>query len=353
MQEKPSNSTVFRIYSIFFVTAFFCASLIQLDVPKLSLQSISENFLWRQGLIENFNSARFLIGDRVFSSMLVGRDGWLFFTGEKSVESYQKTLLLSQKDLREALKGLALLNKHVAQNGGRLIVVIAPDKHTIYPQYMPEEIPVIGQISRMDMLLKFMRENKINVEVVDLRPALIKAGASEQLYYKDDTHWNCLGAYYAYQEVVSKISTTHPDVVPHPLTDFNIQKTGATVRDIPIMMGFQSKENGWVLTPKFKQSEIEVTQKLTANKAEIQITKNPNPDLPTAIIAHDSFYAACFDTLFERHFSRTVSFQIQTINKNEYLRLIEQEKPDIVIFEFVERFADAALNFFKAYQKSQ
>src|SRR3989338_4125220 len=128
--NSPSNQAAVRIYSILFVLAFFIVSLLQLNAPNLSLKTVPENFLWRQGLMEKFNNFRFVMGDKVFPGVIIGRDDWLFFTGEKSIEDYQKSLRLNPKDMRDAMKGLALFNKIVAENGGRLIVVIAPDKHT-------------------------------------------------------------------------------------------------------------------------------------------------------------------------------------------------------------------------------
>jgi hypothetical protein len=347
MQEQSHYPTASRVYSIVFILVFFAVALLQLNVPRLSLDTLHDNFLWRKNLIASYNNSRYIMGDKVFSMAIVGKDGWLYYRGEKSIEDYQKTLKLKPKDLQNSINGLSLLNKRVIENGGRLIVMIAPDKHTIYPQYMPDQIPVLGQMSRADMYMEFIKDNNNNnVEVVDLRPILIKASLSDQTYYKIDSHWNCLGAYYAYQEIMSRIATTFPETSPRPLTDYNILPGSMAIRDISEMMGFQSQEGAWKLEPKFQQGHLTVKYKTSSNDKRIRFVKNTRKDLPKAMVFHDSFYISCFDEFFEQQFSRTTTIHSDAINKREYIQMVETEKPDIVLVEIVERAIGNTAEYF-------
>lgn len=341
--QETFRKRVFMVYSILFLSAFFMVSLFQLNIPDLSLDTLSENFLWRKDLIKELNNFRFLAGDQVFPQAIIGTNGWMYLSGDKSIEDYQKKLRLNPKEMRGSVGGLALFNKELRKNGTRLIVMVAPDKHTIYPQYMPRQIPVLGEMSRMDQFMKFMQENKNNIEVMDLRPALLKNSSSYQLYEKTDTHWNCLGAYYAYQEMMARISATYPETAAHPLTDFTIKVTGNRTRDISKMLGFQYREGGWKLNPKFKQNHLSVKND-KVNNINIRTVENSRKDLPTVMVFHDSFYIACFNTFFEQHFSRTISIHSRLVN--DYRQLIEKEKPDIIIIEAVERNIADVISYF-------
>ena len=332
MQEKYSGLAA-KIYSILFITAFFGALLLQLFIPNFTLASISDGFLWRKDLIGQFNKFRFMVGDQVFYLSLVGKEGWLYYTGDKSIQDYQKNLSLNPKDLQKAMNSLSVIKRQVGKNGGKLIVIIAPDKQTIYPQYMPEQITVFGQASRMDQLMKFIQERKIDIELVDLRPVLIDASLSNEVYYKTDTHWNCLGAYYAYQKTMSDASISFPKLAPHPLSDFDLYVTDRVTMGISHMMMIQDQENQWDARPAFQQKPFDITHK-SVNETRIA-TNNMGKDLPKAMVFGDSFYRTCFDRFFESHFSRTVLIDWKYMLKTP--KLIDKEQPDIVGVTAVNR----------------
>lgn len=324
-----------KIYSLVFISIFFGVSLVQLAVPKFTFDSISEQFLWRKNLIGAFNNFRFMMGDRVFHESIVGNEGWLYYSGDKSIQDHQKTLLLNPDDLKRATNSLYRLKREIVKNGGSLLVVIAPDKNTIYPQYLPEQIPVLGRATRMDQLINFIQEKKVDIEIIDLRPILLEASLSNQVYYKTDTHWNCFGAYWAYQKVMSEASaiSSYPELIPHQLSDFDIFVNGNALMGIPLMMMLENRESRFDAIPKFQRKNL-LTYKVV-NKARITINRK-DKDLPTAMVFGDSFYRWCFNRFFESHFSRTAFVSWRDIlNKNE---LIDKHKPDIVVVEFSERY---------------
>jgi alginate O-acetyltransferase complex protein AlgJ len=322
-----------KIYSKGFSFIFFAILLIQLLDPDLRVNTVSDHFLWRMDLIEKFNGFRYLAGDRVFSAGLAGKDGWLFYSGDFSIHDYQKTAPVSKKQLKGLAKILSLLNEHTTQYGGVLLVVIPPDKNTIYPQYMPDQIPVIGQTSRLDQFMEYIQENT-EVQVMDLRPALMDASQSSQIYYKSDAHWNCLGAYYASNEIISKINISHPEMQTHPLSDYEPGSITDSSLDISTTMGLGLQEDTPTLTPKFQIGSISYAPE--KNKS-IQVAVNSQKDLPSAMILHDSFYTECLNQFLEPQFSRTLSMHYGIAGISDYIQLIDAEKPDVVIVEFAER----------------
>ncbi len=328
MQEPIWNKT----YSKIFVTVFLAVLLVQLLGPSLTVNTILDHFLWRKTLIGQFNGLRYRLGDSVFNEGIVGRDRWLFYSGDFSIHDYQKTSPISKKVLKELEGILTLLNEAAARNGGTMLVVIPPDKNTIYPQYMPAQIPVIGETSRLDQLMAYMREHT-DVQVMDLRPAFIEASQSEQIYYKSDAHWNCLGAYHASAEIMS---ISRPEVRPRPLSDYEIGTAIDSSLDITKTMGLDLQEETVTLTPKFAV-DLELMPAPFAENKQMRVSINSNEDLPTAVILHDSFYNECLNQLIEPYFSKTFSLHYGTSTLADYIDLIEREKPDVVIVEFAER----------------
>ena len=324
-----------KLYPKIFVSVFFAILLAQLLGPQLTVKTISDRFFLKTALIQSFNGFRYSLGDQVFNEGIVGKDDWLFYSGDFSIHDYQKTSPVSKKNLKEVEAILNQINDAAIRNGGSMLVVIPPDKNTIYPQYMPDEIPVLGETSRLEQFMQYMQEHT-NIQVMDLRPVLSEASQTSQIYFKSDAHWNCLGAYYASAEIISMVSISHPEVRPRPLSDFEIGTTIDSSLDISKTMGLGLQEETWTLTPKF-ETHIEVSPAPFAENKQMRVSVNSETDLPSAVILHDSFYNECLNQLIEPYFSKTFSLHYGTSKLSDYIDLIEKEKPDVVIVEFAER----------------
>ena len=334
-----------KIYSGIFCILILSILLLQLFVPNFSLDTLSDHFLWRMALIGKFNTFRLAAGDSIFNEGLMGRQGWLFYTGDFSIHDYQKTELLRPGRLYELAEILVQLDNTTSASGGSLWVVNPPDKNTIYPQYMPAQIPVIGQISRLDQVLKYLKENT-TVKALDLRPLFTEVSQSSQIYYKKDAHWNCLGAYYAANEILTQVSTLHPEVQIHPLSDYQAGVMSDTTLDIASVMGVPLMEDTITLSPKFAQGTI--THVKYEKYPAMNVAVNSRTDLPTALVIHDSFYGQCFNQFIEPQFSRVIFTHFEDSLLSEITNVVETEKPDVVIVEFAERHIE---HFFRLLQR--
>jgi alginate O-acetyltransferase complex protein AlgJ len=323
-----------KIYSGIFSVLFFSILLVQLFIPDFSLDSLSEKFLLRMTLIKEFNAFRYAVGDTIFNGGLVGKDGWLYYTGDYSIHDYQKTELMGLSRLEYFGELLNKLNQSTAQNGGKMWLMIPPDKNTIYPQYMPDEIPVIGQSSRLDQLTDYLQK-KTEINLLDLHPLFTDVAKSSQIYYKSDAHWNCLGAYYGSNELLAQVSALHPQVQTHPLTDYEFGTMSDSTLDIAGVMGLKLQEETVTLTPKFPIGSI--SYESYDGSDAIKVATNSQTDLPTALVIHDSFYPECLNQFLEPQFSRVIFSHYEKMKFSDYLKLIETEKPDVVIVEFAER----------------
>jgi hypothetical protein len=334
------KSSWLKGYSIFFVTIVFATLLGQLFVSGITLSSISDNYLWKKSLIKSYVNFKYMVGDKIYARAIMGKDGWLFYTGDMSIQDYQRTLTVNVRNLNLIVIALAQIKGKVDQYGGTFLLVIPPDKSTVYSQYMPDEIPVIGQVSNFDRLVERIK-NDGNIQVLDLRPVLENTSKTSQIYYKTDSHWNCLGAYYAYDEIISKLGDSHPNLQAYSFSDFQIIPSQSALLDLPFSMGLNLKEDAMDAVPKFdvKLSTAPALDGVNIGKS-LRVVINSNKNLPDLMIFHDSFYNACLDKFIEPSFSRTISLHYGDAALAEQLDLVDKEKPDIVVFEFVERQMD-------------
>jgi len=336
-----SQNQVSRMYPSGFALLILMLLISFVSLSKIDLKTISTNFRWRKNLIDFYTSIRLNMGDKVYNNTVIGRNGWFFFTGEVSIPDYQNTALLRPGRLARLQRNLDQLNKDLRKKGITLLVVIPPNKSTIYSQNMPGQIPVIGNKSRLDQFLEYMKQND-DTFILDLRPPLFKASQAQNVYYKTDTHWNDLGAYYGYVETMDALASDYPLLAPHPISDFTYTDIGNSVRDLPLSMGLSNyTEENWVLLPNF---EIQLEEERTALRDGrfIRTVTNADKKLPKLLVFGDSFYGSLAHFI-EPHFSRVKFIPFTTVDGIWSLDWVQQENPDIVIIEIVERSIDDTL----------
>lgn len=148
--------------------------------------------------------------------LTLGGDGWLFYSGGRTLDNSRGALPLSEDELEGWRFAIQAQRDAVARLGADFLFVIAPNKETIYPHLMPRGRNFVGP-SRYDQVLERLR-TKSDVPVLDLRPALRAEAAldtpGDYTYYPHGSHWYGRGAYRAYAEIVTKLAETYPGLAP-------------------------------------------------------------------------------------------------------------------------------------------
>lgn len=327
-----------KTHSILFILTVFALLLAQLGFRDFTLAAISDRFLWKESLTRGYTNFRFRIGDHVFPKVVIGKDGWMFFNEDGSMDDYQRVLRLDREELERSKRFFVQIQARVQARGGRMLFIIAPDKSTVYPQFMPDEIPVIGDESpRVDQFINYINGE---LDVVDLRPTLIDAAKEMQVYSKTDTHWNCLGAYYAYQEILNRLTNSYPELQPRRLDEYKAYLSEPSILDMPEALKIDHKEREWRLAPLFSSGKLTRSEGKMFLGNTPKFVTNAKQGLPTLLIFHDSNYIACLDFLLEGHFSRVTSFRVH--HDDSYDALVsywsEAEKADVVMILTAERF---------------
>ncbi len=330
-------------YPALFVAVFIALLLLPLTGYPGSLVKFKREFGGSKQLRLAYSFVRErLLGDVYFYNVLRGRDGWLMFSSPESLDTYQRTVHFSDEELEQLRQELDFLDVRLEQAGIEFLVYVVPDKNTIYPEYFPRQVPVLGEQSRLDQAIAYQKQHG-RAQILDLRPAL-KAARQEFdpqgrfVYLKTDTHWNVFGALVAYQQVLRALQDRFPVLEPMTLADFVTPRGNRVLGD----MG-----NNWVPSAEPEERfELKRVAPGTWRRYNISdqmpvkmISQNPTPGLPEAIIYHDSFMFWQFD-LFAEHFSKaqyTWSYHID-------VDFVLGEQPDIVILEVTERFLPLLLN---------
>ena len=294
-----------------------------------------DHFGFRNTLIRGVALTRFHgFGADTDGRVLVGRDGWLFLRadGDPNFIASRGLNPFTEDDLDAWQHVLEQRSAWLAARGIPLLIVIPPDKETVYPEYLPAEISPIRPPSRLDQLVEHLRRTHSPVHFLDLRAALMAAKSSGRLYFKTDTHWNDLGAYAAYRAIMQSVKELLPkwNIVTQPLSNFVPGKAPVIEGDLARMMD---------MSDQYPDEWLSLTRKVPFNVPPgamdpkgIAVTDMHDPTLPRLVFYHDSF-AIALAPMIGPNFDHVLwSFTYEIDPKT-----IEREKPDLVIDEFLER----------------
>ena len=158
----------------------------------------------RNWLVKQYSKALLSLDTSPKDSVVLGKEGWLFYANERTIQDFQNTELFTENQLKIWGDSLVIRQKALAEKRIDYLFVIAPNKHTIYSEYLPDHIVKKQQGSRFDQLTEYL-EKHTDVNFLDLRPALFEAKKHHLIYWQRDTHWNRVGGAVAQKVVADKL----------------------------------------------------------------------------------------------------------------------------------------------------
>ena len=186
-----------------------------------------DHFGFRETLIRWYNHVQVRwLGITNSQWVVVGGSGWLFQGGEPHLRDMRNTWPFAPGELAHWARVLAEKQEWLSARGIEYLFVIAPNKHTIYPQHLPASVNRVRPVSRTDQLIAHLRAHT-QVPVLDLREPVREAAARMRTHHKTDTHWNAFGAYIGYRTVMTAVAERLPGVrmLQLGIDDFRTRET--------------------------------------------------------------------------------------------------------------------------------
>ena len=150
---------------------------------------VADHFAFRQEMITAgaaLDAAVFHVSSE--EDVVLGREDWLFY--RETLDDCLHTNPLSEQQLFGAARTLALLQEYAQSRGARLYVTVAPNKASLYPEYLPNVGEPLAGEDDIDRLLPYLEGQ--GVPYIDLFAPFRET--DEVLYYHTDSHWNMRGA---------------------------------------------------------------------------------------------------------------------------------------------------------------
>ena len=141
------------------------------------------------------------------TKVVLGRAGFLF---EKVyVDTYRQAGQSPEAKLREASAAVRRLQDRLAADGIAFLLVIAPSKAEIYPEFLPEEADAAGRSlrrSNYENMIGFLRQDGVNL--VDAHRLFLEWKREEGaplLFAHTGTHWNYYGAARVVEQILCRL----------------------------------------------------------------------------------------------------------------------------------------------------
>ncbi|MEF3696052.1 alginate O-acetyltransferase AlgX-related protein [Desulfolutivibrio sp.] len=297
---------------------------------------------------ENYLNYCLLDSSTADLSVVAGPGGWLFLAKENptlnTVEDYRGTRLFTPQELAAWTAEFTARRDWLAQRDIPYLVVVAPNKQTIYPEKLPARYNRVSPATRTDQLIAALAG--AGVAVADLRPVLLDLKKSAQAYYRTDSHWTPVGARAAAGDILAALAKYFPGLGTASQTDLQVIPAPGVGGDLAAMLGLGDcfVEDKFSLAPKDGFRAVPADASGLAGPRDIgpaDAFERPDSGLPRAVIFRDSFGQDLIPFLSE-HFSRSVyqwPFPSTAKEPRRFDReLILAEKPDVVVDEIVERY---------------
>jgi len=316
--------------------------------PTVFESYMDDNFGFRRALQRTFHRLMVATGKSPLENILLGREGWLFTAHRSLTDQHRGAMRLNSRTLDSYVAAFRQQRTWVEQQGARHFLMPLPDKNTIYPEYLPEWARPV-QPGRFAQLRAAMTD--AGEPFVDSLPNLAAAKErGEWIYWQTDTHWNCLGAYHAYQALMDSVQAAG---APHRKRITNRElglearppSPGGDMSQMLIMEDILLERRDVGCSLVFQDPVSFSAERLKDGAKHRNFIARPKnevwryrQDVPVvesrALLFRDSFAHLLMPYLV-KSFDELVVAPHGELEFDE--RLVLEHQPDVVIYQFVER----------------
>lgn len=351
---KKNLTKIFVILGLLIISTPLLLFVLQIRVKptnktekKISL-NFKRNFPLKKDLIE----ANALIKSKVFKSNPISdkvidlNNGWKFLGNSFSnaLSESKGVIVFNNEELNKLKKSLENKKAFLDRKNIKLYISVAANKHTVYGDIIPiRKAKRKTKLEQLDSICK-----TLDIKFINLSDGL--ENEKERLtYHKTDTHWNELGAFYGFKNTLNAISKDFSNKI------FNIFSLD---HDIEIKHNVNLEAGD--LNQMLLQEKNELSIQLNIKNASAVLTEAKTLNAPENYQNNNDLYETRYSSeinnlkilLFCDSFSKDYKkFMVQNFGNSVFIRdhtfnksIIKNEKPDIVLYEIVERDIDLLLN---------
>lgn len=358
---KDNQTLIHRLISIVFVGLIALPMIIGLSQPDLEISQAEKRHLaqwprWEQredlkswfadiskytadqfGLREKLIFANtklnWLLGYSPSKKVIRGKDDWLFLNIlDPLLSQHPWGIDAVQEGLKNRAKYVKIMKVELEKRGIPYQMIVASNKMTVYREHLPAKFSLTNVSASYEYYKSQFQSAELDEQILtDKVLTKLKSEYENSFYYKNDTHWNHLGAYMVFKESIKRLEKSNPAIL-FDMPDKHFYVKEKQTGDLSSYMGLGDS----VLTlepftrfrPCAKRSKIE--------RVDFQVSKcTCNRNNTVVFMVGDSFMSN-----LEPFYTESIGTMYiikKGIARKRLLTLVDQLKPDLVIEEVVER----------------
>jgi len=260
-----------------------------------------------------------------------GQNDWLYISGAgHSQRCFEGRARVDEEVLELWCTILESRRLWCEARGLRYALLIAPDKHQIYPEHVPEDWERAEGDTCLDRLYSAL-EGRAAVQPIDMRVPLRAAREEHLVYFQYGSHWNDRGGFLAYQALAERLG-----LEAWPRSDFEEVPSPVGGDSMASLLGLDlPPQEAPYLSPLRERQALLGDLWPGSHGLMDGVTSQPDASLPRALIFRDSFANWLWYYLAE-HFS-----VLRMESRSSFdPALIREHEADVVIDQFVERMLE-------------
>lgn len=305
------------------------------EIPERFEAYYNDQFGFRNALIKGFCLLKYgLFNASGSDNVLVGKNGWLYLQADRAVDCYRGVDPFTLEELQQWQKLMETRKAYLNDQGIYFLLVLVPNKHTVYPENLPDRFNKVNDFTRMDQLVEHLRQHS-EIDVLDLRDCLIRGKEDFQVYERTGTHWNDAGILISCIEIVEHLQAHFPKLEPNPMENFDLRSETTQGYGLARMLGMaeELKEEQVDFIPKTTRAQQKEREAHIRNAGiKARVFEQDDDRLPRLVLVGDSF-GARLGPVLSHSFSRSI-YTWHIFDE----KVIEKESPDILITEIAERY---------------
>ena len=285
----------------------------------VSVDSWMESILFQKSNVDN---------------VIVGKQGWLFY--KDSLNDYLAQDVLSDRAVYNIAYNLETIQQKVTEEGRTFVFTIAPNKNSLYGEYMPyiySSNPDKGMNNR-ELLMQKLAD--IDVNYVDLYKLFQEQ--NEILYLKKDSHWNNKGALLAYNALLTAADKEHETYESCPVT---LQKNYVGDLNSMVYPLLEQPEENYVYDYQTNYRYLNKGKEEAVAESQISVedarVQTVNPSAPGSLLMYRDSFGNTLLPFMANAFEKGSFYKTTPYNIDTHLM---SDDPDVVIIEKVERKLD-------------
>ena len=293
----------------------------------------------------NFNF--FVFGESTTNQVLVGKnDGdlsssWLFYQENYDGNPIKETQGVYKFTEDEVLNIGKTINTNVKELKTRnidLYYAFIPNKANLYREKLPDNITIFDPSTRVDKLYKVLKQTiEAKDNLMYLKEDLEKSKDLGQLYFKQDTHWNDLGAFIGFETITKSVSKDSG-------IDYNYEvkfsEEEFVDKDLSQMSGIKGTLKDKTPTITYL-SDVEFKGMVLETENQIVITECEDAKVKKTIMVIGDSFRTPMIPYFAKNYQKVIF--LHRCDYGSYM--LDAYAPDIIVCQFLERYVNTVQDF--------